>query len=836
MRIPFISNESEESFLRRLKTPAAILPFMQELLGANEDTWLRGLGEMKSTKELLALSPEMQAAVVVDSTHLLTNVVLDLNKKIGMSGNAPKRANYSLQWLVKELMETRLFFTEAQVCEMLELLTKLTGLWWDMPLKPFIGYAEGHITSNGLSDSMRQALAAAYEGPAQKPTADMRKLRARITSILHRNTDAGAPPLSLKPHEPWAQAAAATLNSLPQDAKVYWLRLFDVAQRAPGSAPSAKWLKQAGELLAAIGPDLFKQNLCEWMKLASKGVIARNPFTGEGECEVGLDTENADVLRGLVWAAASLDDPSLAVSIGDFAEACYKKLQYVGPRSAKVGNACVAALVAMTGDEPAAQLSRLKQKVKQPTGRKMAEKGITKFADRAGLTPQEMEERVVPTYGLSLDGSRHDKLGDFTAVAKIAGMALEINWQGADGKPRQSIPAAVKKDHSAELKQLQAVFKQINSALPAQRDRLERSLLQDRSWPLELWRQFYADHPLVGPIARRLIWTVGDIPVLPQADHLTDVSGKTVKADSKDTVRLWHPIGLAPNDVLAWRLRLEVLEIIQPFKQAHREVYILTDAERNTDTYSNRFAAHVLRQHQFAALAQQRGWTYRLMGNFDSHNIPSISLPNWNMRVEFWVESAPSTPLSESGICVYISTDQARFYRIDPPQQLSLQDVPPLFFSELMRDIDLFVGVASVGNDPTWQDGGPDGRFRTYWQHVSFGELSETAKTRHAVLESLMPRLTKLKDRWELTERFLVIRGQLRTYKIHLGSGNILMEPNDQYLCIVPGSVARSKQSDSIFLPFEGDSTLSVILSKAFLLAADKSITDTTITRQLTLR
>ena len=32
---------------------------------------------------------------------------------------------------------------------------------------------------------------------------------------------------------------------------------------------------------------------------------------------------------------------------------------------------------------------------------------------------------------------------------------------------------------------------------------------------------------------------------------------------------------------------------------------------------------------------------------------------------------------------------------------------------------------------------------------------------------------------------------------------------------------------------FEGDSLLAVILSKAFLLAADDKITDTTITRQI---
>jgi hypothetical protein len=36
-----------------------------------------------------------------------------------------------------------------------------------------------------------------------------------------------------------------------------------------------------------------------------------------------------------------------------------------------------------------------------------------------------------------------------------------------------------------------------------------------------------------------------------------------------------------------------------------------------------------------------------------------------------------------------------------------------------------------------------------------------------------------------------------------------------------------------IHLPFEGDRTLSIILSKAFLLAADEQIEDATILRQI---
>ena len=101
------------------------------------------------------------------------------------------------------------------------------------------------------------------------------------------------------------------------------------------------------------------------------------------------------------------------------------------------------------------------------------------------------------------------------------------------------------------------------------------------------------------------------------------------------------------------------------------------------------------------------------------------------------------------------------------------------------------------------------------------------------MLERLIPRL-KIADRCTLDDRFLVVRGDLRTYKIHLGSGNILMEPNDQYLCIVPDPRTDYRhRRQQLFLPFEGDRTLSIILSKAFLLADDKKIKDPTIVSQI---
>ena len=160
-----------------------------------------------------------------------------------------------------------------------------------------------------------------------------------------------------------------------------------------------------------------------------------------------------------------------------------------------------------------------------------------------------------------------------------------------------------------------------------------------------------------------------------------------------------------------------------------------------------------------------------------------------------------------------------------------LEEVPSLAFSETMRDVDLFVGVCSVGNDPTWAGGGPE-QYAPYWQMYAVGELSESSKTRRAVVEALIPRL-KIASRLSLEERFLVVRGDLASYKIHLGSGNVLIEPGSRYLCIVAARGPSFPQKRDFWLPFEGDHGLSVILSKALTLAADTSITDPLILRQI---
>lgn len=159
------------------------------------------------------------------------------------------------------------------------------------------------------------------------------------------------------------------------------------------------------------------------------------------------------------------------------------------------------------------------------------------------------------------------------------------------------------------------------------------------------------------------------------------------------------------KEIESWRDFLYEKQIQQPFKQAFREIYLVTEAELQTESYSNRFAAHILRQHQFNALCQVRGWLYTLMGQWDSHNIPTRIIPAWDIRAEYWVDSDwddADSMANQMGVFNYISTDQVRFYAQE--RQLNMDEVPSMVFSEVMRDVDLFVRVTSIGNDPNWVD------------------------------------------------------------------------------------------------------------------------------------
>ena len=622
--------------------------------------------------------------------------------------------------------------------------------------------------------------------------------------------------------ETWAEAIRNGIVAMAPAKRKHWLALLENAPKGTTAKPTAKWKKQADELLASVGPEEFAQQIEQWFALIGSKATER------------IQPRNATMLRSLVWYASLVTGETVCRALANAVEGGLRKLPGGSLYASSISKACITALEVMPGLEPVAQLSRLKHRIKSPWGLEEVEKAFANAVQRSGISRAEAEEISLPTFGLEQNGALNRQVGDYVGRLQIIGtQAVELKWFDAGGR---EVAPKFSKAQAAEEKSLKQLAGDIQKMLVAQRDRIENFVERDRSWTYPDWQARHSNHPLVSQITRRLIWQFREgrksASGIWREGRFVESNNRAIDwLSPKSEVRLWHPLGMEPAQVLSWREWLEEHSVTQPFKQAHREIYIITDAELATRTYSNRFAAHILRQHQFKALCDQRGWRYEFLGSWDQpESVATRDLPGWELRAEFWIEHA-GTEYAPSGVALHAATDQVRFCGPDR-QTVALTDVPALVFSEVMRDVDLFVSVSSVGNDPAWADGGQD-RSRDYWREWSFGALNATAATRREILERVLPKL-KIASRCSLKERFLVVRGQLRTYKIHLGSGNILMEPNDQYLCIVPERKPdRTKEMENVFLPFEGDSLLSVILSKAFLLADDSKIKDQSILRQI---
>jgi len=634
--------------------------------------------------------------------------------------------------------------------------------------------------------------------------------------------------------------------------KAVWFEVLHIASNANGGKPTKTFLKKIKAEMGVLPSSLIAEKLAQLFSHTA----AQKPSAQETIYYQGTQHEyrfssfhfisefNINTLRGLVWAAPLHLNDNLMQALVKLADRCFKKIPGKGYTAGGLGNAVLWVLADCARPEAIAFLSKLKLKNIQANTKSLIDSYLQSISQKIGLSLLELEEMHIPDFGLDKSGKYIQYFDDYRAEVQLLSIGkTSIEWYKPDGKPQKSMPAAIKDGSPEAAKKLVADAKELATSSTAQRDRLDRMLRIERKFPFEHFEKTMLQHGLMGWLSKRLIWTIScpgqtTVNAFFTGESWRDSYGQKVDCIGGNcTLQLWHPAGSPTDETLRWRAFLEDIQLVQPMKQAFREIYLLTDAELRTRTYSNRFAAHLLKQSQFAMLARMRGWRYALLGAYDdgrSSSLAVLDLPEKSLRAEYWVsEVNADDAMNDSGIWHYIATDQVRFYQHSNPEPINLVDVPPIVLSEVLRDADLFVGVASVGNDPGWSDSGGLPGFRDYWQTYSFGDLSEMAKSRRDILTRLLPRL-KIAAVSEMKDRFLVVRGKLRTYKIHLGSGNILMEPNDQYLCIVPDRKAdTTKGSGNLFLPFEGDTGLSLILSKAFLLADDDTITDTTIISQI---
>jgi Family of unknown function (DUF5724)/Domain of unknown function (DUF4132) len=303
-----------------------------------------------------------------------------------------------------------------------------------------------------------------------------------------------------------------------------------------------------------------------------------------------------------------------------------------------------------------------------------------------------------------------------------------------------------------------------------------------------------AGHPLVAPMLRTLVW-------VDEAGRTSQLAAGGTPLAAGGQLRVAHPADLvAEGSWVAWQERLFAGQCRQPFKQVFRELYVRTAAERDTPV-SRRYEGHQLQPRQALALFGRRGW---VASREDGVVLRAFHHCGLIARVEF--SDGFLTPM-EADLPAVAGVYFTRHgeYLAQP-----LDAVPPVVFSEAMRDLDLVVSVAHAGGvDPE--------------------ATASTAEMRAALVRETA-RLMKLAN-VRVTGVHVLVEGTLGEYSVHLGSGTVHRRPGGA-VCIVPvGSQHRGR----LFLPFaDDDPKTAEIVSKVLLLARDHQIKDPAILGQLT--
>jgi hypothetical protein len=362
-------------------------------------------------------------------------------------------------------------------------------------------------------------------------------------------------------------------------------------------------------------------------------------------------------------------------------------------------------------------------------------------------------------------------------------------------KKLKSIPDNLKKEEAIiELKEFNTT---LQNQYKRTRKSLEEAMVNGDNFKLSEITTLMS-HPVVSPMLQKLVLKSGNQLGFWQAGKLVSVNGNS--AEPKDTIQIAHCTDLYfDGQWVDYQRYCFEKQIKQPFKQTFRELYIPTEDELKEKTISRRYAGHQVQPKKTVALLKTQGWTVDYDEGLQKVFHKEGFIAKMYAMADWFSPADVESPTLET----------VQFMDKKTWKTIDFETMDKRVFSEVMRDIDLVVSVAHVGEvDP---------------------EASQSSIALRTALVRETLRLFKITN-VELKGNHALITGKKGNYSIHLGSAIAHKVPGI-YLSILP---IHSQHRGQMFLPFlDEDPKTAEIMSKVLLLAKDDEIQDPTVLRQL---
>ncbi|XVS66460.1 WGR and DUF4132 domain-containing protein [Actinosynnema sp. CA-299493] len=228
-------------------------------------------------------------------------------------------------------------------------------------------------------------------------------------------------------------------------------------------------------------------------------------------------------------------------------------------------------------------LNGIAEKVKFRGLKAKAQEKVAQIAAELGLSRDQLADRLVPRLGLDDAASLAVDYGSRRFTVGFDEQ-LKPYVLDSDGKRRKDLPKPGAKDDPdlapLEHKRFAALKKDVRTIASDQVQRLERAMVDQRTWTAEEFRTVLAAHPLLWHLVRRLVWLT-DAGVsfrLAEDRTLADSADDGFTLPGNATVRVAHPVDLR-DTAAAWGEVFADYEILQPFAQLGRPVHLLESAD-----------------------------------------------------------------------------------------------------------------------------------------------------------------------------------------------------------------------------------------------------------------
>lgn len=362
-------------------------------------------------------------------------------------------------------------------------------------------------------------------------------------------------------------------------------------------------------------------------------------------------------------------------------------------------------------------------------------------------------------------------------------------------KKLSSIPAKLRKDKSVLA--LKGFNKKLREQYRRSRKSLEAAMVRgDEFKASEV--QLLMEHPVIAPMLSKLVLINEHGIGWYRKGKLESLAGKVF--DWSDKIRIAHCTDLFQTK--RWdkyqRYCFEN-ELVQPFKQIFRELYVPTKDELQQKSISRRYAGHQVQPKKTVALLKTKGWTVDYEEGLQKVFHKEGFIAKIYAMADWFSPADVESPTLET-----VEFKSRKDYK-----NIVFKSINPRIFSEVMRDVDLVVSVAHVGGvDP---------------------EASHSTVEMRAAIIRETCRLFKLKN-VKIDGHHAHIEGKIGEYSVHLGSGVTHQKPG-RYLSILP---VHSQHRGRLFLPFvDEDPKSAEVMSKILMLAKDGEIKDPTVLEQI---